>query len=57
MKYLSPVKHLYRVAYADPTEHIKRVQNLKVAPLVEGETEASKDSDQKREQINKKKKS
>jgi len=28
MKYLSPVKHLYRVAYADPTEHIKRVQNL-----------------------------
>ncbi len=25
MKYLSPVKHLYRVAYADPTEHIKRV--------------------------------
>lgn len=28
MKYLSPVKHLYRVAYADPKEHINRVQNL-----------------------------
>jgi hypothetical protein len=24
MKYLKPVKHLYRVAYADPTEHTKR---------------------------------
>ncbi len=30
MKYLSPVKHLYRVAYADPAEHIKRVQNLNI---------------------------
>jgi len=25
IKYLSPVKHLYRVAYQDPSEHIKRV--------------------------------
>lgn len=24
MKYLKPIKHLYRVAYADPTEHTKR---------------------------------
>lgn len=36
MKYLSPVKHLYRVAYSDPTEHIKRVQNLNIAPLEQG---------------------
>lgn len=31
MKYLSPVKHLYRVAYADPTEHMKRAKNMKVS--------------------------
>lgn len=30
MKYLKPVKHLYRVAYADPTEHTKRAQNLEL---------------------------
>jgi hypothetical protein len=56
MKYLSPVKHLYRVAYADPTEHIKRVQNLHIKPAEQGFAIA-KEEDQKRELVGKRKKS
>ena len=28
MRYLQPVKHLYRVAYQNPTEHANRALNL-----------------------------
>jgi len=57
MKYLSPVKHLYRVAYSDPTEHIKRVQNLNIAPIEQGFAMIPNNEDEKKkEQPSKKKK-
>lgn len=35
MKYLKPEKHMYRIAYADPHEHTKRAQNLRLPPPIE----------------------